>query len=180
MPGSRTGCAQAMKMLVACLAFNGIDFWLWPQLHEERSTYQTQDALNNTLQASFSDEAMRTQVANNVDRFWTKLALHDCFRDGGCDWAAMLGLYAACLLINVCGCIYMTTAPRFAVMYCPSLTMCTCVFHQFVVRGRYDAPNATMMWIGTFGAVSGVTHWGCVQFMCEDNPAANVVSLPAP
>jgi hypothetical protein len=155
-------------MTLAVLALNVLDYWLWPQLNKQDSSYSTTDANNNSIVVSYTNQQRYDGISTNVDRFWEKFAFDDCFNEGGCAWTSILAMSASFWLLNVLGCIYLETSERFAVVYCPALSFSTCFFHQFAVRGRFMPPNATMIWAGTLGAVIGVSNWACISFMCAE------------
>jgi hypothetical protein len=167
---AQRGCAACAKLFFAFLGFNALDLWLWPQINDEQSTYSAVVG-NSSVVAQYTNDELKEAVADNVDRFWTKLQLDDCFHRGACEWDQYGLMAVSCFVLNICGCVYLHETPRFASVYCPSLTSVTCVFHQFAVRGRYEIPDATMMWAGVAGSVLGVMQHGCVQFMCGSETA---------
>ncbi len=160
------------KVFLGTLAFNIVDFWLWPQFHETATT-QSISVDNVTVEIAVTTELGRQNMVDHSNQFWQHFSVDPCFVEGGCGWTAMACTFLAVMSLNICACAYMGDVPRFAMIYTPVLSNATCLFHEFVVRGRYLAPSSTHIYMVFSGSLIGVLTWGCLNFACIDQVQHN-------
>ena len=165
------------KLFLGTIVFNVVDYWVWPQFHEEFTT-QVVEVNNITLDVAITEQVGDANIKLHSNQFWQHFELDPCFIEGGCNWTSMLCVYFSLMVLNICGCAYMGHTPRFATIYTPCLSNITCLFHEFVVRGRYLAPSSTHIYSVFAGSVTGVLTWGCLNFTCMDEPNRHHPAAP--
>uniref|UniRef100_A0A6C0KBS5 Uncharacterized protein n=1 Tax=viral metagenome TaxID=1070528 RepID=A0A6C0KBS5_9ZZZZ len=175
MASSSEGVLSFVK-LSALTGFVGtLDYWLWPQLNSERLMQY-----NNITGVVAPIQPSNEQMKLYLDDFFDQWHTQECLNSGKlqCEFYLFLATYALYGMGTFAICAMMHKMPRFGLAYAIADGSFYNVFHQYVVRGRFVAPDSLALWGAQFGTLSGPTLWGCLCFMCdsESHPVVTTVA----
>lgn len=164
------------KTFIVGTALALADYWLWPQLNSERLV----EFDNITQTVVHRDQDFELMYAN-MDDFFDQWDTHACIQnfEMNCNFYIFIATYLLYTFGTFMLCLALHSAPRFGLTVAVLSGSSFNLYHQYIVRGRFVAPDSLGLWGAQFGSFTGPTLWGCLCFLCETPPSPPMVGMPA-